>query len=200
MFQGSCYKQEPSGLGPWVIPNMWPLTGKSGQALRALVGGSFPSSTVPRPGKYQNTEKVLDWGARESCNRIICVFISLSLFRSLLRCRSTPLRILCCGGACSTSWWHSTDVLSSCFTLDITYPLLQQTSPWAWGVQPSCHDSSCSVSPQHSTHWPALMAKTGTKRGSDASYSGLPVDNLHTGFHVGLEPSYPPLLLRTPVL
>lgn len=125
-FEGSWYKQASCGLGAWATPNMRPLTGKPGQELRAVVGGSFPSSTVPRSGKYQKTEKVLDWGARESCNRIICVLTSLSFFRSLLMCRSTPLRILCCGGACSTSWWH---VLSSCFVLDITYPLSQQTSP-----------------------------------------------------------------------
>ena len=78
---------------------------------RAATGGSFPYSTVPRPEKYQNTNKALDWGTRESCNRIVSVYAFTSLppfpIRSRGRCRSTPLRVSCCSGGWYTSWWHT---------------------------------------------------------------------------------------------
>lgn len=201
MFEGSCYKEAPSGLAAWVTPNMWPLTGKPGQELRAVVGGSFPSSTVPRSGKHQNTEKVSDWGVRESCNRIICVFASLSLFRSLLSLG--PFHWEFCAVVGLAVQADDTVLMYSLPALFLTLHILSPSKPLPKPGVCSllAHDSSCFVNPQHGTHWPVLTTKTktGTKRGNDASYSGLPVDYLHTGFHFGLESSYPPPLLWTPV-
>lgn len=154
MFEGSCYKQIPSGLGAWVTPNTGTLPGKPGQELKAVVGGSFPSCTVSRSGKYQNTKKTegLKNTAIESS---VCSI--LYHFSDLFWGVGPPHWKFCAvvGPAVQTD--DSTDVLSSCFALDITYiPSPSKPFPKP-GV--CSHDSSCFVSPQHSTHWPALTAK-----------------------------------------
>lgn len=120
-------------------------------------------------------------------------------------------------------WWGlqytlmtQSDALFPCSAHTMLYPLSQQTSPWPWGVQPPSPPQLLLHQPTPLHMLSSFAGKEDKKRvmqipqhcrDSGASYSGLTVGYLHKGrpllnhrFHVGLEPSYPPPPLSTPVL